>query len=54
MLVPGLLAEVVDDIDDKKNHNFLETPLVPHPLLGVGVLMGEQLKFPAVDHDESV
>ena len=39
--VPSMLVEVVDNVDDMKNHNFLETTLVAQPLLGVGVLIGE-------------
>ena len=35
-----MLVEVVNGIDDKKDHNFLETFPVVHPLLGVGGLIG--------------
>ena len=44
--MPSMLVNVVDDVDDKKNHGFLETPLVAHPLLGVGVLIRGAIKVP--------
>ena len=47
VLVPGMLDKVVDNVDDKKDHHFLETLLVAHPLLGVGVLIGEVIKVPS-------
>ena len=43
---PSVLVEVVDDVNNKKNHNFLETPLVAHPLLDVGVLIGGVIEVP--------
>ena len=46
-LIPSILIEVVDSIDDKGDHNFLETLLVAHPVLGVGVLIGEAIKVPS-------
>ena len=42
-----MLVEVVDGIDNKENHDFLETLLVAHPLLGVGVLIGEVINVPS-------
>ena len=45
--VPSMLVKVVDDIDSKKNHNFLETPQVAHPLLGMVVLIGQVIKVPS-------
>ena len=45
--IPSMLVKVVDGIDNKKDHNFLETLLVAHPLLGVGVLIGEVIKVPS-------
>ena len=30
----SMLIKVVDDIDDEKDHDFLETLMVAHPLLG--------------------
>ena len=53
-LVLSMLVKVVDNIDDKKNHDFLETPLAAHPLLGWELFWGEWLKFPAVNHDDSI
>ena len=32
--IPSMLVEVVNDVDNKKNHDFLETLLVAHPVLG--------------------
>ena len=42
--IPSVLADVIDGMDDEKDHNFLETFLVAHPLLGVEVLIGEAIK----------
>ena len=52
--IPSVLVEVVYGVGDQKDHGFLETLLVVHPLLGVGILIREQSKFPAVNHDESI
>ena len=54
MSVPSMLVEVVDNVCDKKEHDFLETLLVAHPLLVVGVPIRGVIKFPAVDHHKSV
>ena len=42
-----MLVKVVADIDGKKNNDFLETPLIAYPLLGVGVLIGGVIKVPS-------
>ena len=47
-LIPSILVEVVDGTEGKEGHGFLETPLVVHPLLGVGVLIGEAIKVPNI------
>ena len=39
-----MLVKVLDSIDDKEDHNFLETLLVAHPLLGMEVPIGEVIK----------
>ena len=43
-LILGALLEVVDNVDDREHHGFLETLLEAHPLLGVGVLIEEVIK----------
>ena len=43
-LILSVLVKVVDGVDDKEDHDFLETLLVAHCLLGVGVLIGEVIK----------
>ena len=50
--VPSMLVKVVDSIEDKKDHDFQVTLLVAHPLLGVGILIWEVIKVPAVHQDE--
>ena len=45
--VPSVLVKVEDGVDDKKDQNFLETLLVAHPFLGIGVLIGEVIKVPS-------
>ena len=52
--IPCLLFQVVDGIGDKKTTSFLETLLLAHCLLGWDFWLGKWLKFPAVNHDESV
>ena len=47
MFILSMLAEVVDGADDKEDHDFLETLLVVHPLLEVGVLIREGTKVPS-------
>ena len=46
MLILSMLVEVVDCAEGKEDHSFLETHLVVHPLLGVGVLIGKPIKVP--------
>ena len=46
-IIPSMLVKVVDDVNDKKDHNFLETILEAHTLLQVGVLIGEAVKVPS-------
>ena len=45
-LIHSMLARVVDDEDDKADHDFLETLLVALPLLGVEVQMEEVIGVP--------
>ena len=40
----SILVEIVHDVDDKKDRDFLETLLVAYPLLGVGVPIGEAIE----------
>ena len=44
MLILSVLVKVVDGIDDKEDHDFLETCLVVHPFLGEGLSIGEAMK----------
>ena len=44
VLILSMLVEVVDSMDDKEDHDFLETLLVFHPLLGVGFQFREAIK----------
>ena len=46
-LILSMLVKVVDGTDDKEDHNFLETLLVVHQLLGVGVPIGEVIEVPS-------
>ena len=46
MPIPRMLAKVVDNVDDKKDHDFLETLLVAHPHLGVEVPIGGVIEVP--------
>ena len=48
MLILSVLVEVVDGAEGMEGHSFLETPLMVHPLLGVGVLIGEAIKLPNI------
>ena len=43
-LILSILVEVVGSTEDKEDHSFLETLLVVHPLLGMGVLIEEVIK----------
>ena len=45
--IPIMLVDVVDCIDEKEDHDFLETLLVAHPLLRVGVLIEEVINVPS-------
>ena len=47
MLVLSMLVKVVDGIDDKEDHAFLERLLVVYPLLGLGVPIQEAIKVPS-------
>ena len=47
MLILSVLVKVVGDTEDKEDHSFLETLLVVHPLLGLGVPTGEGIKVPS-------
>ena len=49
MLVLSILVEVVDGTKGKEDHGFLETPLVVHPLLGMGVPIREAIKPPGIE-----
>ena len=40
MLILSILDEAEGGAEGKEGHSFLETPLVVHPLLGVGVSIG--------------
>ena len=42
-----MLVKIVGSTEDKKDHSFLEILLVVHPLLAVGVLLGELIKVPS-------
>ena len=46
MVILSVLVEVVAGAEDKEDHDFLETLVVVHPLVGVGVLTGEVVKAP--------
>ena len=41
-----ILVKVVGGTEGKENNGFLETPLVVHAPLGVGVQIGEEIKVP--------
>ena len=45
--IPSVLAKVVDNVDDKKDQNFLETLQVVHPLLEVGTPIVEAIEVPS-------
>ena len=47
-LVLSILVKVVGGTECKEGHSFLETLLVVHPLLGVGVLIGEAIEVPNI------
>ena len=40
----SILAKVGDGTEGKEGYGFPETPLVVHPLLGLGVPIGEVIK----------
>ena len=48
MLILSILVMVVDGAEGKKGYGFLETSLTVHPLLGVGVLIGEVIEVPDI------
>ena len=47
MLILSVLVHVVGSAEDKEDHSFLETLLVVHPLLGMGVLIREVTEVPS-------
>ena len=47
MLILSMLVKVVDGIDDKEDHDFLETLLVDCPLLGEGLPIRKAIKVPS-------
>ena len=47
-LILSILVKVVGGTEGKEGHSFLETLLVVHPYLGVGVLIGEPIKVPSI------
>ena len=47
-LILSILVKLVGGAEGKEGHGFLETLLVVHPLLGVGVLTGEAIKVPSI------
>ena len=47
MLILSVLVEVVGSIEDKQDTDLLETPLVVHHLLEVGVPIGEVIRVPS-------
>ena len=44
----SILAEVEGSAEGKEDHGFLETLLVVHPLLGVGVPIREVIRAPGI------
>ena len=48
MLILSILVKVVDNAEGKEGHGFLETLLVVHPLLGVGVLIQKVIEVPSI------
>ena len=47
MLIVSILVKVIGSTEDKEDHSFLETLLVVHPLVGVGVPVGEVTDVPS-------
>ena len=47
MLIFSMLVGVVGATEDKEDHSFLETHLVVHPLLGLGVPIREVIEVPS-------
>ena len=47
-LILSILVKVVGGAEGKEGHSFPETPLVVHPLWGVGVLIGKAIKIPDI------
>ena len=48
ILILRVLVKVVDGVKGKEDLGFPETPLVVHPVLGVGVPIGEGIKAPGI------
>ena len=48
MLILGVLVEAVGGVKDKEDQGFPGTPLVDHPLLGLGVLIKEVIRAPCI------
>ena len=48
MLILSVQVKVVDGAEGKEGHSFLETLLVVHPLLGVGVPIGIVIDIPDI------
>ena len=48
MLILSILVKIGGGTEGKEGHSFLETPVVVHPLLGVGVLIGDVIKVPDI------
>ena len=47
MLILSMLVKVVDGTDEKEDHDFLETLLAVHPLLGLEVPIRETIEVPS-------
>ena len=47
MIILSILAKVVGGREDKEDHDFLETLLLVHPLLGVEVPISKMIKVPS-------
>ena len=47
VLILSMLVEVIDCIDDKEDHDFLETLLGTQPLMGLGVPIREVIEVPS-------
>ena len=47
-LILSILAKVGEGAEGKEGHGYLETPLVVHPLLGVGVPIRSVIEAPSI------